>query len=295
VLSYWFANKVGADFVAIDRSSPASDPNWASYPEDKRIKLTHWFGDVVAQTRAIPGYHNEPIWYAEDYVWRNEDPYQPSVDYMGAALGSTLLSEAKAGVSVSLRWEPQQQPGKPIRQNLFTDTTVAGGGQATPAQAVYRSFKDNFGPGTPFVKTTSSSANLEVLASPAKTMLVNKTNAVQTVDINATVKTLLPYEVNVSATPLDTTAPVVTITAPLAGSVVNKDTNVVIRANTVDNVRVAYTEFWVNNALVCTDAVTPYDCTWHVPNLRKTTFTILARGVDGAGNATAKSIQVQTK
>ena len=294
VLTYWLANKVGADFVALDRSAPASDTNWASYPEDKRIKLTHWFGDAVVQTKLLPGYHGEPIWYAEDYVWRNEDAYQPSVDYMAAALASTLLSEAKAGVAVSLRWEPQQQPGKPIRQNLFTDTTIAGGGQPTPAETVYRFFKENFGPGTQFVRTTSSSPDVEVLASGTKTLLVNKTNTVETVDVNASLKTLLPYEVNLSDTPPDTTPPVATITAPLPGATVPRDTNVTIRANVVDNIRVARTEFWVNGALLCTDVTSPYECAWRVPNLRRTAFTVMARGFDGAGNVTSQSEQVQT-
>jgi hypothetical protein len=194
VLNYWLAHKQGADFITIDRNSIDGDENWSDYPEDKRIKLTHWFGDVAQQIQSLAEYHNEPIWYAEDYIWKNADTHQPSTDYQNAAIASMLLHELKNGVSVSLRWQPQQNDL--YKENLFTDTRVSGGGQALPAYTTYKIFHDNFAPGTPIYTSTVNNANVEVLASATHSLLINKSASMLPININGTSVTALnPYEV----------------------------------------------------------------------------------------------------
>jgi len=78
---------------------------------------------------------------------------------------------------------------------LFTATTVAGGGQATVYYPVQKALHDYFGPGTLLYKATSSSPDVDVLASATKFLLVNKLATPLTVNVNGTVIATAGYEV----------------------------------------------------------------------------------------------------
>lgn len=194
VIDYWLRNKHGADFIALDRSIQDFH-DYHVYSEAEHLRRTYLFGHIVAQIKQRPGYKGEPIWFVEDYFKGS-----PNWQYQAAGLASMLYHELKAGVAVSLRWEPQAQPSAAHggnNQNLFTSTLVPGGGQALPNYHVYQAFSRHFGPGTPLFHTFSSSPNIEVLASETHTLLINKQSEAVVVDVDGSRVTLGGYAVQV--------------------------------------------------------------------------------------------------
>ncbi|MBD0369727.1 MAG: S8 family serine peptidase [Pyrinomonadaceae bacterium] len=93
----------------------------------------------------------------------------------------------------------------------------------------------------------------------------------------------------------DVTTPTVSITSPANNATVNRRSTVTIAASATDNVGVTRVEFFVNNALTCTDTVAPFTCAWTVPNT-KGNYSLQARGYDAAGNTgTSTTITVTAK
>jgi hypothetical protein len=84
---------------------------------------------------------------------------------------------------------------------------------------------------------------------------------------------------------VDTTAPSVTITSPVDGSSVQRNSSVAISAAATDNVSVAKVEFYVNGVLKCTDTTAPYSCNWTVPRGRNIPYSLQGRAYDAAGNS----------
>lgn len=84
-------------------------------------------------------------------------------------------------------------------------------------------------------------------------------------------------------TPGDTTAPTVDVTAPAAGSTVSG--TVSITASASDDVGVSQVEFYVDGALVGSDASAPYSFSWNTASVANGTHALKARALDAAGNA----------
>ena len=82
----------------------------------------------------------------------------------------------------------------------------------------------------------------------------------------------------------DTQPPTTNITAPANNSRVNRATQVTIKATASDNVGVNKVEFYVNNALTCTDKTAPYTCGWSVPRKMNLKYNLQSKGYDAKGN-----------
>jgi chitinase len=82
----------------------------------------------------------------------------------------------------------------------------------------------------------------------------------------------------------DTTAPSVKIDSPLDGTVLQRNSLLVIRATATDNVGVTKVLFYVNGALNCTDTASPYSCALKPPKASGKTYQIKATAYDAAGN-----------
>jgi hypothetical protein len=80
----------------------------------------------------------------------------------------------------------------------------------------------------------------------------------------------------------DTTAPVVSLTAPGNSSKVNG--TVTITASASDNVGVSNVEFYLNGALLSTSNVAPYTYNWNTTSVANGIYTLTAKGYDNAGN-----------
>ncbi len=94
----------------------------------------------------------------------------------------------------------------------------------------------------------------------------------------------------------DTQPPTVGITAPVAGQQLRPGSLTPIKVTAADNRGVTAVEVFVDGALVCRLTAAPYTCTWRVPRVRRTTFTLHATAADVAGNqATSAPVSVSTR
>jgi hypothetical protein len=193
-LDYWLANKHGADFLAVDRGTKDyHDAN--NYTEAELLQLEVWWGRVNQALRAKT---TLPIWWAEDYsggAVTGDEAFQ-------AVSQATMLSQqALTGATMSLRWQPQADGLTATEEALFSNTLVAGGGKPFASYAVYQAFRDNFGPGTALVRTASSAADVQALASARKTLLINQRSSAITVSVNGVSVDLARYQVLLIDTP----------------------------------------------------------------------------------------------
>jgi hypothetical protein len=185
VVKYWLANKHGAEFIIVD----AWAGNWDGAQARDLLRTTEKFGDAAAWIHAQT---NLPLWWAEDYFFKSNDK-----QYEAAGLASMLYQHVRSGAAVSLRWAPQAQPSGEVGQNWFTNTMVRDGGKPLPPFYVYKAFREHFGPGTQLYRVSSSSPDVEVLASATKTLLINKRPSSIIIDLNDHFITMHGYEVRI--------------------------------------------------------------------------------------------------
>jgi hypothetical protein len=94
---------------------------------------------------------------------------------------------------------------------------------------------------------------------------------------------------NRAPTPRDTTAPSVSLTAPVAGTVIRRHSTVTLAASASDDVGVAFVDFLVNDRLVCRASTAPYRCSWNTGSRHPNSYAITARARDAAGNVSQSS------
>lgn len=177
VVTYWLANKHGADFICIDGGTPTKDVGTTF----ESISATRKFYDI---TKWIKTQTDLPVWWSEDYIGHN--PNRPiDISQEKACFAMMLLHHSAAGVSVSLRWSPEQQGGElHIMTSLFTSTRQAGGGKPLAAYAVYPQFAKYFPPGKDiYTCRVSDGTKIAVMASSQFMMAVNLTDQQQTVSV----------------------------------------------------------------------------------------------------------------
>jgi hypothetical protein len=167
VIDYWLQHKKGADFITLDRGLTSfHDKN--TYTPEERMALTRWFGEIARQVHARPGAAKLPIWWAEFYVSGKKDTLDEKAAIHASAYRQALLG----GSSVILLWQPMDT-GE-VGHALFSDARQPTGGKPYPLYEVVKLFHEHFSPGTNIVEAKSSSPNVEVLASPRATLLINK-------------------------------------------------------------------------------------------------------------------------
>lgn len=117
---------------------------------------------------------------------------------------------------------------------------------------------------------------------------------------SVTVPTPTPTPIPPTPTPtiIDTAPPSVTITNPVNGSFVPRNSFVTLAASASDDTYVATVNFYVNGSLLCSDPTNgsgSYSCLWKVPGRRNTTYTITVTAIDAANFQTSKSVSVTAK
>jgi len=183
VIDYWFQHKHGADFVCFDGWIAGYPPTRERSEEARKMTLTDYFGKIATQFRSRT---TLPIWISEFYGGWSSNP-----QFTAANHASCYLRALESGVSEVLLWDAELQEWN----YLFTKTKTAEGGQASPHYRVVNTFNNYFGPGTQLFKATSSSPDVEVLASATKTLLINKRDASVTVRLNGLEVVMSAYEV----------------------------------------------------------------------------------------------------
>lgn len=188
-ITYWLKYKVGAEFITID-GNISNDDNIA---RADAFTAANKFADIVRWIRSLdntlyPGATTLPIWWAEWYA----DPYGLPANANNALKTYAMMKLLKAGGAVALAWDSS---------SLWTSTASSNGGQPLDWYYTYKAFKDGFGPGTIIYNTRVSSAKIEALAAPQKTIVVNKTNSTIAVVVGDAGVVLHPYGVHVIDTP----------------------------------------------------------------------------------------------
>ena len=192
-LQYWFTNKSGAQFLSVQHNTKdGSDNN--TYTDEALLTYTDRFSSINSQLYTLMDTYNNqvqlPIWYSEYYGSR----YTSGLTYTGCMYASIHRNFVKSGTKVGLLWGPEELPTH--NHSLFTKTDVSTGGQRMePHATIFKYLHDNFAPGTALYAETSSSPDVEALASNDKTMLILKRNATKTVSLYGKTFTLSPYEV----------------------------------------------------------------------------------------------------
>jgi subtilisin family serine protease len=101
--------------------------------------------------------------------------------------------------------------------------------------------------------------------------------------------------VTVTVRNIDLGAPSVAITAPANNAQVSKNSNLTISATASDDIGVTKVEFYVNGALQCTDTTAAYSCTYKIGPKAGTSYTILVKAYDAAGNVSNTTVTVVAK
>jgi len=304
-IKYWLQNKTGAQFIVWDGGTKNREGLNLVNPYAASEK----FWDTVKWLRSLnpatyPGADTLPIAYGEWYAF----PYDTLDQHQHASVKTfAAMRYLQAGGWLALMWGGEERDNPHLNTSLYTETDPPGGGQGLAWADAARMLKDHFGPGTLLLATSQSGTNIGVLASPLKTMLVNKTNQTLVVAVNGVHVTLNPYRVMLIDTPPmigpgptptppppvgDTTGPVVTITNPRNDSRVAVGTTITIRADVTDNVGVSVVNFFINDALVCSDTDLGYKCDWPVPPAKGAVYTIRVQAIDLADNRTNRTITV---
>jgi len=111
-------------------------------------------------------------------------------------LASDIAELVRNGSSNALLWGPQAS-GSSCSTCLWTDTRVAGGGQATANYDALRDLIAMFPAGTTYRNVSTSSSLVRGLASPTRLLLVNTSGATVKIQGVAAVTKLAPLEVRV--------------------------------------------------------------------------------------------------
>ncbi len=185
VIGYWREHSRGADFFTCDGWLEGWPPGGKT--EDWMMSRTQFFGDLVKEFQTMT---DQPVWISEFYGGRSKNP-----QFTAANHASCYYHALESGARLALLWD-----GVGLGQ-LFTRTQTAEGGQPTPQYSVVQAFNQHFGPGTQLYQTKSSSDDIEVLASRAKIMLINKRPESVTVRLEDKEFSLGGYEVRVLDAP----------------------------------------------------------------------------------------------
>jgi hypothetical protein len=193
VIDYWLQNKNGADFFCFDYGLiDYHDPN--PYSKSEKMQLTHNFGHILQQLRKKT---DLPIIISEFYGGSDNTDLQFTAANHASCYYHAIVNNAFLG----LVWNPQEGE---IDNYLFTNTEFSTGGQSTPHYLVIKAINDYFSDGTQLYQVTSSSDDIDVLASVEKTMVINKTDNNLAIKVNGQIVPLKRYEVKIINTPLKT-------------------------------------------------------------------------------------------
>lgn len=203
VMTYWLANKTGADFITVDGGNYTASGT-SPTPFGKYRRFMEWLRGLNNTT--YPGATTLPVWIAEHYCY---PPGASAIDPANTtdkpryppewAVGT--IEAIRAGYATCMLWGPQgfdgDADGFSYPMGLFTDTQVVGGGQATTLYPVVKTMHDNYSAGTPIYIPQTGNANIASIANPTTCTLINRDSGSQSTSgfVGAADQTLTGYEV----------------------------------------------------------------------------------------------------
>jgi len=124
VITYWLANKVGADFITIDGGVKAKTSSSTSALLVPEVEAT---AKLEAVTSWIRERTDLPIWWAELYAVPYGNPSLLSAVEQDVALTAAIGHLRAGGASAALFWEPESKQGSTM-PGLWSSTFDLGGG-----------------------------------------------------------------------------------------------------------------------------------------------------------------------
>jgi len=124
VITYWLANKVGADFITVDGGVLAKTSSTTTAMLVPEVDAT---AKLEAVTTWIRQRTNLPVWWAELYAVPYSNPNLLSAVDQATALTAAVAHLQAAGASAALFWEPEAKVGSTL-PGLWSSTTILGGG-----------------------------------------------------------------------------------------------------------------------------------------------------------------------
>jgi hypothetical protein len=181
-VTYWLANKHGADFVVVDGHA-----TMATGAADEFVALSKF----SAVNRWIGEQTDLPIWWSEWYVQRPDKDWSPR--HRVALRVAAMIELAQSGAQTVLYWNPD--PGRDdCATCLWTDTRAEDGGRPLPfLTEVLQAFARWFPPGTQ-LRPTPAAPELRVLAQDRAMVVVNTTDRPVTATVDGHGVALAPYE-----------------------------------------------------------------------------------------------------
>lgn len=201
VMTYWLANKTGADFAVIDGGNYTAGGATAS--EFGKFKsYMAWFRGLNNTT--YPGAATLPLWIAEHYCYppgASTTENNTDVPRYPAEWAVGTIEAIRAGYATTMLWGPQgvdNTNGLSYPLGLSKDTRVSGGGGATVLHPVVKDFHDNYQAGTPIYIPATGNSNIVSIGNTTKCTLINRAGTSQATSGMigvASQQTLTAYEV----------------------------------------------------------------------------------------------------
>ncbi|MCE0768634.1 hypothetical protein LWC35_37935 [Pseudonocardia kujensis] len=185
-LAYWDANKVGADFLAVDGGTAQRGGTIDGRLDDAAVK----FSDVTRFLRSTTAL---PVWWTEFYAEVPEDQTGAADSQASAASAlASVAAFARSGVSVALLWGPQ---GSSLPYSaLWTDATEAAGGRPTPLTQAWEWLVPRLAQGTAELGSAQDAPLIAFRAPDGSAVVVNVSDTAVPV---AGQQPLAPYAIGI--------------------------------------------------------------------------------------------------
>lgn len=194
IITYWLANKHGADFMVFD-GGPGPVDNVNNSGVANEFFAGQFYQDVINWVRQQPGGSTLPFGWAEWYPG-SQQSWQ-DLNHSNAIIANDLIYTIESGAMYAFPWGISgDSKGFDLPEDIMTSN-----GQSTPVYDTFVAIKNYFSNGTQLYKSTASSSDVTVMASKVKTMIVNHLGTGQTITVNGTSVTLTPYQVAIIDTP----------------------------------------------------------------------------------------------
>ena len=202
-IAYFLKNAVGMDFFCVDKGIVSHhNPNKGTYSNEQIIKLTRVWGLFMEEVIKALGNRKVPIMYSEYYASVNRTEGSGTVaggatveQFSACQYASTYSHIIKGSSGWEIWMLLWMEADSAFPQNaVFTATTNADGGKPKIHYWVLKAFKDWFNH-TNLVKTTSTSPEVEIIASAEAAMVINKRNTAVKVNVDGKGITLPAYGV----------------------------------------------------------------------------------------------------
>ena len=203
-IAYFLKNAEGIDFFCVDKGIVSyHNPNGRTYTNEQIMKLTPVWEVFMREVIKELGDKNIPIIYSEYYGAFDRRPDSTglgtdayTIEQYAASQYASIYNRIIRGSSGREIWMLlwlESESAFP-HNSIFSATATADGGQPRLTYWMMKAYKDWFNQ-TDLVNTTSSSPDVEVIASTEAALVINKRNAKINVNINGKGITLPAYGV----------------------------------------------------------------------------------------------------